>query len=133
MEVRSSFYKVKEIFLEHQERSWRFLVLGLSGLALFGLGLLVKQNQVSPLIIDQNIKTQVLKSKENNLGLNREKIPPDSLNQEGYLWMASINGSAYFPLDCFSAKRIKKENQIFFKTEKEAQDRGFKRSLTCND
>lgn len=46
-------------------------------------------------------------------------------------YVASKNGSRYYPTDCNSANRIKEENRIFFGTEQEALDGGYTRAKTC--
>ncbi len=45
--------------------------------------------------------------------------------------VASRNGKSYYFLWCSGAGRIKKENLISFKSEKEAQKAGYKLSKTC--
>ena len=50
---------------------------------------------------------------------------------ETYLFIASKAGKKYFPVTCGSAKTIKKENAIYFKSEEEAQNSGRTKSLQC--
>ncbi|PIP17341.1 MAG: hypothetical protein COX44_00435 [Candidatus Portnoybacteria bacterium CG23_combo_of_CG06-09_8_20_14_all_37_13] len=47
--------------------------------------------------------------------------------QEG-IFVGSRNSDKYHLPDCQWAKRIKKENEIWFKSEKEAQEKGYKPS-----
>ena len=46
-------------------------------------------------------------------------------------FMASKNGSKYYPLDCKAGNRIKEENRIFFTSEEEAKKSGYERTVTC--
>lgn len=43
-------------------------------------------------------------------------------------YVASINGTKYYFNSCSEVKRIKEENQVFFKTEQEAIDAGYEPS-----
>ncbi len=47
----------------------------------------------------------------------------------GYL--ASINGTKYYPRGCNSANRIKLENRIYFESGEDAKKSGFDRAKTC--
>jgi len=44
-------------------------------------------------------------------------------------YVASINGTKYYFTSCSEVKRIKEENQVFFKTEQEAIDAGYEPSV----
>lgn len=46
-------------------------------------------------------------------------------------FVASKNGQKYFPISCGSAKTIKKENAIYFKTMEEAELSGRTQSTQC--
>lgn len=43
-------------------------------------------------------------------------------------FVASINGTKYYFTSCTEVKRIKEENQVFFKSEQEAIDAGYEAS-----
>lgn len=73
------------------------------------------------------------------IGANFFKRPPIIIKSEpleidqdspysktGGAFVASVNGKYYYPVGCSYANRIKPENQIFFQTEAEAQNRGLK-------
>lgn len=47
-------------------------------------------------------------------------------------FFASKLGKKYYPLDCAAGDSIKKENRIFFATEKDAQAKGYSRSTSCS-
>lgn len=47
------------------------------------------------------------------------------------LFVASKNGTKYYPKGCKSADRIKPENQVWFATGEEAESRGYELSDQC--
>lgn len=46
-------------------------------------------------------------------------------------FVASKTGKTFYPAGCAGINRIKVENRIYFATEKEAEDKGLTRSVTC--
>ena len=46
-------------------------------------------------------------------------------------FFASKNGTVYYPLACPSGDRVIEENRIYFETEDEAQNAGYKQSKRC--
>jgi len=46
-------------------------------------------------------------------------------------FVASKNGTKYYPVGCSYSNRIKEENRIFFGSEEEAQKAGFERTVQC--
>lgn len=89
-----------------------------------GLATLTAGNRPSPIIIDQNIRTtkadEIIKMAEAP-GVNN--APED--------FIASVNGKNYYPAGCAAGNKIKKENQIRFKSAKEAEARGYQLSKSC--
>ena len=55
----------------------------------------------------------------------------DNISAASNLFVASKNGSKYYPSDCTTARRIKEENKIFFKSAEEATKAGFSRAASC--
>lgn len=53
--------------------------------------------------------------------------------QDSQKFVASKNGSKYYPIDCTAANRIKEENRIYFTNEKEAGESGLEISNQCSD
>lgn len=47
-------------------------------------------------------------------------------------FFASKNGTVFYPLACPSGDRIADENRVYFETEKEALEAGYKVSARCN-
>ncbi len=50
---------------------------------------------------------------------------------KGYNFVASINGTKYYPRGCKSANRIKGENRVYFKSGSDAQKSGYGYTSTC--
>ena len=48
-------------------------------------------------------------------------------------FVASKNGSKYYPLDCSSANRIKEENRVYYADEEEAEEDGKERASVCKE
>lgn len=46
-------------------------------------------------------------------------------------FVASRNGTKYYPLGCGSVSRINEENKVFFQSEEEAQNAGYTRTTSC--
>lgn len=91
-----------------------------------GIGLLIKKGESSQIIIDKNAK----------IGLPATQTGLPSAGGAGWAqaggnFMASINGTAYYPKGCPSANRIKEENIIWFTTKEEAEAQGYKPAQNC--
>lgn len=88
-----------------------------------GIGLLIRENQATPIVIDKNMK----------IGLPAQKNFVAQKNNNGMSgnFLASINGKAYYPKDCTAAKKIKEENIIWFTTKQEAEAQGYKPAQNC--
>lgn len=54
-----------------------------------------------------------------------ESILGKTAGQQEGIFVGSRNSNKYHLPDCQWAKRIKKENEIWFKSEKEAQEKGY--------
>lgn len=91
-----------------------------------GLGLLIRPNKPTPIIIDKNVKIG-LPARQSEFSENYEK----SFNFSGDNFVASINGKNYYPKDCTSAKRIKEENMIWFSSAEEAEADGYAPAKNC--
>ena len=91
-----------------------------------GLGLLIRPNKPTPIIIDKNVKIG-LPARQSEFSENSIK----SFNFTGGNFVASINGNNYYPSDCPSAKRIKEENMIWFESAAEAETQGYKPAQNC--
>lgn len=122
-----------------------FLCIAIS---FFGLGRFSVIYDKKPLTIEErkDIATAILRpeerepvelEKEKQKPVHKEEIAdketdsPESGTEK--LFVASKNGTKYYPSNCKSANRIKEENRVYFKTEQEAQSSGYERTSTCSD
>lgn len=92
-----------------------------------GLGLLIRPNKPTPIIIDKNVKIGLPKNIP--IGENRELNLVEIAALGNFI--ASINGKNYYPKDCASAKRIKEENMIWFTSAEEAEADGYAPAKNC--
>lgn len=53
------------------------------------------------------------------------------IRAEEIVWAGNSNLKVYGKLDCVSGKRMKKENRVFFKSETEAVNSGFRPCGRC--
>ncbi|OGD29728.1 hypothetical protein A2833_00050 [Candidatus Azambacteria bacterium RIFCSPHIGHO2_01_FULL_44_55] len=118
LERGSSFFERHKINIALGGAFFVGIFLGL------GLAILTAENQPSPIIIDQNIMT--IKADE----IIKMAETPGVGNMAGD-FIASINGKNYYPAECAAAYKIKKENQIRFKSAEEARSRGYVPSKSC--
>lgn len=63
-------------------------------------------------------------------------IVPDlkdlEIDESLFKFVASKNGTKYYPIGCKSASRIKQENKVYFESEDEAELAGLEKTSTCS-
>lgn len=91
------------------------LIIVLSNLGSFGLGRLSTSSNY------QNDEVEIIVPELSNLEIDESK----------FSFVASKNGTKYYPINCKSASRIKEGNKVYFTDEQEAKDSGLERSSTC--
>ncbi|MDQ5952976.1 MAG: Ada Zn binding protein [Patescibacteria group bacterium] len=66
---------------------------------------------------------------------NVEFIVPElskiNMDFSGFGYLASINGTKYYPRGCKTANRIKPDNRVYFKSGVDASKTGYERSSSC--
>mgnify|MGYP001574455034 FL=1 len=128
MDYKSRYLDLIEWGRKHEKNILIGLALALGFLIGLGSGLLTNSNQVSPIIIDKNIKVG-LSTPENYKASGNSNVPKKTVVFGNF--MASINGKAYYPANCEAAKRIKEENRIWFRSKEEAEADGYKPAQNC--
>lgn len=63
-----------------------------------------------------------------NTSNNSQSIVPTNTQA----FVASKTGKKYYPAGCAGINRIKSENRVYFSSEKDAQEKGYTRTTTCN-
>lgn len=108
-----------------------YVILALGFLIGLGTGLLINNNEPSPIIIDKNAKIGL--PAQTDLSAQSDGQVTETNNNYKILgnFLASINGKAYYPKDCAAANRIKEENRIWFNTKEEAEAQGYKPAQNC--
>ena len=78
------------------------------------------------------VRFEALKKEAPLIRIEKEafSIPVKSENTT-FLYVASKNGTKFYPLGCKAAERIKQENRIYFASVLEAEQAGFERTSTC--
>lgn len=109
---------LKNLVKRHQSDIFLSTTIVLVALISFGIGYLIAPEKDNQPIIIQNptMTASVEKSVEDNI----EEI------RQG-MFVGSINSNKYHWPDCSSVKKISSENQIWFNSEKEAQEAGYVR------
>ncbi len=101
------------------------------GISAFGLGRLSLDNNINN-IKNENITILDLdKLPENQYSNDNEIYIEQSFQQEEKMYVASKNGKMYYSLGCSGAKRIKVENQIWFRTSEDAEKSGYTKASSC--
>jgi len=121
MNFKSNYKNLIEQVTIHKNTTVISLALILTFSLGLMLGFLIKPNKPNPIIIDKNVK----------IGLPNRATLPNVSQQENGNFVASINGKAYYPVDCKSASVIKKENRIWFDSAEEAKLQGYSLAKNC--
>ena len=115
--------------LKHFERGnfaddlFVFLVIILVGLGSFALGRISLQAGAS----DQTLKIDDTGVEQ---GIWEEYAKNQSRNKS---YVASKNGTKYYPINCSATNRIKEENRIYFVDKDGAEGAGYSATTACGD
>lgn len=75
--------------------------------------------------------TQALPSLSKGI-LDIPKNNLEAVKMKGNNFFASTRGTKYYPIGCSAGKSIKIENRIYFNSAKEAQEKGYQPSSSCD-
>jgi len=97
-----------------------FLVISLS----FSIGIIIWADIISrpPIIIEKQLITKIEEDIINETMTTAKEFP----------FTASSRGKYYYPVNCNLADSLKEENKIYFKTQQEAEERGYVYNTRCN-
>lgn len=76
-------------------------------------------NKITLVEENNNIKEQEVVNDNNYENISTKK------------YVASKNGKMYYSIGCSGAKRIKKENEVWFSSKEDAEKSGYELSSTC--
>jgi len=86
------------------------------------------------LVIGFGLRISLLRAKTpiriDNMPINMSS-GPTATTQAIKSFMASKNGSKYYPIGCKAGERIKPENRIFFANREGAEAAGYTRAVNC--
>jgi hypothetical protein len=70
---------------------------------------------------------------EENNNIENKEIEESNNNENVSIkkYVASKNGKMYYSIGCSGAKRIKKENEVWFISKEDAEKSGYELSSTC--
>ncbi|MFA6514837.1 MAG: hypothetical protein WCT42_01060 [Candidatus Paceibacterota bacterium] len=131
MSIPNIFDKIKgKIGVDKITILYLFIIVGV-GVGSFGLGRFSANNSLNDsepisIIDNSSIDTSLDKNIDNNKISNLQSDQPQERR-----YVASKNGKMYYSLGCSGAKRIKKENEVWFSTSLDAEKSGYTRSSTC--
>lgn len=128
MSIHNIFDKIKHFFsIDKLTFVYLLIIIGV-GIVSFALGRLSLPD-------NYNQKDNLATVESSGILFNNNAREKENLtNQTSSVekrYVASKNGKKYYPLGCNGAKRIKKENEVWFKTAEEAEKSGYTKSSTC--
>lgn len=121
MDLKSSYKNFIEQIVVYKNTTVISLVLVLTFSVGLMIGILIKPDKSTSIIIDKNVK----------IGLPTGTNLSNLSIQENGNFVASINGKAYYPKNCKAANVIKEENRIWFNSAEEAQGQGYSLAKNC--
>ncbi len=103
---------------------WLFSLGFLSITLSFSLGIIIGANIISrpPITIEKQLITKI----------EEPAIDKTTITAKEFPFVASSRGKYYYPVDCNLSNSLKEENKIYFKTQQEAEDRGYIYNTRCN-
>lgn len=119
MSIKDNLLKIKPLF--NKNTIYGFILIFVA-ITAFGLGKISeKREKRTPIILGSFETSQI--SNISTITTSKDVIETV---------VASKNGKNYYFSSCAGAKRIKEENKIFFKSEKEAENSGYKLAQNCH-
>lgn len=129
MDYKSRIADILKWGRERQNVIFAGLILVLVFFLGMGIGLLIRQPESNPIIIDKNVKVGLPNT--SNKITQQTELSENLINFSGGNFVASINGKAYYPKGCKSANVIKEENRVWFESAEEAEGEGYARAKNC--
>jgi hypothetical protein len=117
--------KILTKFVLFVKKNFGLLSLGFLSIFLsFSLGIIIGANIISrpPITIEKELITSIEDSTIEKTITEPKEFP----------FVASSRGKYYYPVDCNLANSLKEENRIYFKTQQEAEERGYVYNTRCD-
>ena len=117
--------KILTKFVLFVKKNFGLFSLGFLSIFLsFSLGIIIGANIISrpPITIEKELITSIEDSTIEKTITEPKEFP----------FVASSRGKYYYPVDCNLANSLKEENRIYFKTQQEAENRGYVYNTRCD-
>lgn len=143
MRLTDMVEKIKHFMVSHQDLPRDVFLVALVVLSAIGgflIGRIAERSTPStgeqPLrIVSQTAATALYNQSAEQKDLvqhtQRDAQTPTVETEQGRMYVASKNGTAFYLPSCSGAKRIKEENKIYFSSKTEALGMGYKPASTC--
>lgn len=129
MDYKSRITNILKWGRERQNAIVAGLILILIFFLGMGIGILIRQPEGNPIIIDKNVKVGLPNTSDKIT--QQTEFSENLINFSRGNFVASINGKAYYPKGCKSANVIKEENRVWFESAEEAEGEGYARAKNC--
>lgn len=119
------YFRILTKFVLFVKKNFRLISLGFLSIFLsFSLGIIIGANIISrpPIIVEKQLITNI---KESTIG-------EATIKPKEFPFVASSRGKYYYPVDCKLVNNLKEENKIYFKTQQEAENRGYIYNTRCD-
>lgn len=133
MSIPQTKDKIKGLSEARRESALMAAIMVLIAGGAFGLGILFERDKAkamtpldSPVVIEGNVPFYTGSSSSKN-----SQEASSSLGTPGGAYVASRNGTKYYPVGCSAANRINEENKIYFLSTGEAEAAGLTASTSC--
>ncbi len=117
--------KILTKFVLFVKKNLGVFILGFLSISLsFSIGIIIGADIISrpPIIIEKQLITNIEETTINETITTAKEFP----------FVASSRGKYYYPVDCNLANTLKEENKIYFKTQQEAESRGYIYNTRCD-
>ncbi len=123
LKCKKTYSKIINWFLEYEKQLLLLIGFIIVGLLSFVFGTLKGAELVQePIIVTKPIGEPIV---------IKEVCANDIITAKDCIYVGSTKGTKYYPPSCSFAKKISKENLRCFKSDKDAQDKGYTRSSSC--
>ena len=105
----------------------------LAGVVIIGAGWWTVSASKIPDKVPSSVSSGVkfIDQSDSGKGVSAENTSSSTASGSGGKYVASKNGTKYFPEDCKGSKTIKEANKIFFSTPEEAEKAGYELAKNC--
>lgn len=128
MSIPNLIYKIKSKTNIDKVTIMYLFIIVVVGISSFGLGRISIDNGSSE---NNSIDITEAKNLSKNQDENDSEILTTQIQSTEKRYVASKNGKMYYSIGCSGAKRIKKENEVWFSSKIDAEKSGYVLSSTC--